>query len=127
MIEDYAMSLAKKHFEADGYTIEVIGKPYDLHCRKAQKTLYVEVKGTQTEGEDILLTPNEVLFAEGHRDQMALFVVRDICIVGTGGHRRAEGGVIEVRMHWQPDRKRLTPICYSYRLGEKAMRAKTSI
>jgi hypothetical protein len=44
-----------------------------LRCTKGIEVLHVEVKGTQTEGEEILLTPNEVAFVTSHRDTMELF------------------------------------------------------
>ena len=56
VVEDYAVELARKHFEDEGYRVEIKGKPFDLHCAKAHEVLYVEVKGTQTEGEEILMT-----------------------------------------------------------------------
>jgi len=46
--------------------------PSDLRCTKGIEVLRVEVKGTQTEGEEILLTPNEVAFVTSHRDTMEL-------------------------------------------------------
>jgi len=38
-------------------------KPYDLYCIRGAEVLHVEVKGTQTSGEDIILTAGEVEFA----------------------------------------------------------------
>src|SRR5262249_48269767 len=96
-----------------GYKVDVRGKPYDLHCTRADNTLHVEVKGTTTTGEEILLTPNEVTFAEEHSSSMALFVVSGIQ-VSEGDNPVASGGTaIEVRP-WRIDSSRLTAICYSY-------------
>ncbi len=85
------------------------------------------MKGTQTDGEDILLTPNEIDFAEAHHNQMALFIVRNICVVSVGSTLSAEGGCTDLRMHWHPNRERLTPVCFSYRLEEKVTFAKTML
>jgi len=75
--------LAKAHIKRDGYHIKLVAKPYDLHCKRADEVLYIEVKGTQTDGEEILLTPNEVAFANSNSQQMALFVARNnLCFVG---------------------------------------------
>jgi len=47
-----------------------------LYCTRETEVLHVEVKGTQTSGEDIILTADEVEFARRHRSQMALLVWR---------------------------------------------------
>lgn len=74
-LERHAVDTAITHYKASGYDVEERGKPYDLKCTKGAEVLHVEVKGTQTEGEEILLTPNEVNFAANHPDTMELFVV----------------------------------------------------
>src|SRR5262249_55328694 len=77
-VEKHAMKMARNHFESLGYTVAVLGKPYDLRCSMDGQILYVEVKGTTTDGDGVLLTPNEVMFARGHKDQMALYIVHGI-------------------------------------------------
>lgn len=71
-LEDYAMEAAKRHFLSDGYEVEDHSKnrPYDLCCKRKKELLYVEVKGTQTKGEEIILTSGEVDFARRHREQI---------------------------------------------------------
>lgn len=80
------------------------------------------VKGTQTLGEDVLLTPNEVAFAENHRDSMALFVVSS-CTVDRDDHGiRVSGGEVRVLHLWNIDRAALTPTGYYYYLPEQTGR-----
>ena len=64
-LEDYAMEAAKKYFRSKGYDVEDHHQdhPYDLRCTKKNEGLYVEVKGTQTNGKGIILTSGEVRFA----------------------------------------------------------------
>src|SRR5262249_29632608 len=73
-VERHAMQRAARHFRAEGFHVEELGKPYDLHCTRGHEVLYVEVKGTTTNGEEVLLTPNEVDFARQNAARMVLFV-----------------------------------------------------
>lgn len=125
-IEEYAVSLGKTHFETDGYKVEIVGKPYDLLCRRGAETLYVEVKGTQTTGDEIILTRNEVEFANRNSGQMVLFIVRNIVVTRTaeGGHRASEGEVV-IERNWRPGEAHLIPLTYSYRFA-KAVAQRTS-
>jgi hypothetical protein len=79
-LENYAMEAAEPYFEAQGYEWEDRSKtcPFDLLYRRGQDVLHVEVKGTQTDGREIILTPVEVEFARRHEGQMALFVLHSI-------------------------------------------------
>jgi len=77
-VEEHAMQMAMKHLESVGYKVNVLGNPYDLLCSAKEKTLYVEVKGTTTDGLVVLLTPNEIAFARKHKGQIALYVVHGI-------------------------------------------------
>ena len=43
--------------------------PYDLRCVKAESTLFVEVKGTKSQGHSVLVTVGEVEFARTHPDR----------------------------------------------------------
>jgi hypothetical protein len=57
-IEDYAMDAAKRYFETEGFEVEDRSRtmPFDLVCHRGHEVLYVEVKGTQSEGKEIILT-----------------------------------------------------------------------
>jgi hypothetical protein len=116
-IECYAVRLAREHYEQRGYTVTEKGKPYDLLCAQGAKHLYVEVKGTQTGGSEILLTNGEVMFAEEHEDEMELFVVSDIDIHRSGDSVEARGGR-QRTLKWAIDRNRLFPLGFSYSLPE---------
>jgi hypothetical protein len=116
LLEDYAMDAAKQHFESMGYVVEDHSKnhPYDLCCRGSTEFLYVEVKGTQTDGEGIILTAGEVKFARSHKGKIALFVLHSIKVsedqtVLTNGKRH----LIEP---WYVAQEHLTPVSYKYEL-----------
>lgn len=116
-IEDFAVQRAKRYYEAQGYSVEVRGKPYDLLCSKGSNALHVEVKGTTTLGEEILLTPNEVNFADEHSSSMALFIVSELQ-VSQGDQPIVSGGTETEIRPWMIERGRLTPIGYSYACRE---------
>jgi hypothetical protein len=114
-IELYAMRLAQEHYEKKKYTVTKVGKPYDLRCSRSGKILYVEVKGTQTSGCEILLTNNEVMFAEEHDGEMELFVVSNVDAVRDGDNVEVRGGQVRA-MKWTLERNRLCPLGFSYTL-----------
>lgn len=115
-VELYAEELAKRHFENEGYCVEKYGKPYDLRCSRGAEVLYVEVKGTTTLGEGVLLTRNEVEFARKHSECMVLFVVREIVVTSKESGPEASAGVAKIWRQWNPDDCHLTPVSFSYAL-----------
>ncbi len=117
-LEEYAMDAAKRYFKSLGYVVEdhSQGHPYDFLCTRKTKRLYVEVKGTQTNGEGIVLTSGEVEFARRHKEQMALFIRHSIK-VSAGVLSNGENRVI---CPWDVDRGILKPISYWYELPNGA-------
>ena len=112
-LEDYSMKAARKHFASQGYVVEDHSKnhPYDLLCTKKKKRLHVEVKGTQTKGEDIMLTNGEVIFARSHKKAMGLFVLHSIQVAADG---KLSGGQERVIAPWDVDAGSLKPISFMY-------------
>ena len=91
---------------------------YDLDCRRGKEQLHIEVKGTTTRGEEVILTPNEVRHAYDHdcAAQHALFVLSGVQIeLGEGGYR-CSGGRPALLNPWELDHQGLTPTEYVYRL-----------
>ena len=99
-VEQHAVLRARRHYEKKGYKVREQGRPFDLECTRKAGRLYVEVKGTQTAGLVIVLTPNEVEWAHGH--QMELFVVHSIVISKVQGRVKVSGGVERVVIPWRP-------------------------
>jgi hypothetical protein len=115
-LEDHAMEAATRHFESLGYKVENCSKnhPYDLLCRRDEEVLYVEVKGTQTDGSGIVLTVGEVEFARSHKGQMALFVLHSIQVSeGEGGFVLGDGER-NVIVPWDVDVGTLRPLAFKY-------------
>ena len=113
-LEDYAMEAATKHFRSKGYEVEDDHKdhPYDLRCTKKDDRLYVEVKGTQTNGQGIILTAGEVEFARRNKEQMALFL-HSINMLPNGVLSNGKKLVI---WPWDVDQGILRPISLWYEL-----------
>jgi hypothetical protein len=112
-LDDHAMAAAERYFRSEGYNVEnhSKGNPYDLLCTKKKKKLHVEVKGTQTAGDGIVLTPREVQFARSHREKMALFILHSVKV--------AEGKILNdgerrLILPWDVDQGHLKPVSFVY-------------
>jgi hypothetical protein len=115
-LENYAMEAAKRYFEAQGYEWDDRSKtcPFDLLCSRGQDVLHVEVKGTQTDGREIILTPGEVEFARRHKGQMALFVLHSIQVAEAYDRFVLGGGERHLIRRWDVDQGTLVPVSFKY-------------
>jgi len=50
LVEERAIELARRYYEADGWSVRELGKPFDLEVRRDSEKLDVEVKGTTSDG-----------------------------------------------------------------------------
>ena len=110
------MRAARTFFQRQGFQVVERGKPFDLECRRAGKTVYVEVKGTQTTGDEVILTPNEVKFARQFPTTMALFVLHSVKVETSGKSARASGGKRKIVWPWRLERRALRAITYWYKV-----------
>lgn len=117
LVEERAMKAATTCFKKKGYKVLDVSssRSYDLHCQKAEKTIMVEVKGTQSALKSIFLTPNEVKLAKSGKP-MALFVQHSITVTRTRKGVRASGGKSFVIDPWKIKKKNLKPIAWEYTL-----------
>lgn len=111
-IEQYAVLKACQHYEKMGYHVIERGKPFDLECTRPPDRLYVEVKGTQTAGLAIFLTPNEVEWSQKH--SMELFIVHSLIVSKSHDRVTVGGGVERVVSPWRPENDSLKVVAYSY-------------
>lgn len=118
-IEQYAVQIAIKHYQNQGFSVTEKGKPYDLLCVKGTQIVHVEAKGTTKSANAIILTRNEVLDARDSSWRSDLFVVRDIELTYFDGVWEASGGENLTFEGWEPEEKDLTPIQYQYMLPYK--------
>jgi hypothetical protein len=82
-IEDYAMRWAERELNKAGLKPQDKSKTksYDFLCSESGAELYVEVKGTQANGNSVSLTPKEVEHAREHKNS-ALFIVHSVKVKG---------------------------------------------
>lgn len=82
-IEMYAMKWAKARLKklADELEDTHKTKSYDFLCSVSGKELFVEVKGTQDDGNSVSLSPKEVEHALNHSNS-ALFIVHSVKVKG---------------------------------------------
>ncbi len=114
-IETYSVSKAKKYFKRLGFSVEDVGSThsYDLECKKRGNILRVEVKGTQSAGESIILTPNEIESARHHKT--ALYILHSILVTQKAQKYKLSGGKELIMNPWKIDKQgKLKPISFMY-------------
>ena len=116
-VEAHAMNAATEFYAASWDVADVHGKEsYDLVCRRGDEVKHVEVKGTMTEGAEVILTPNEVRHARENR-HTALFVLSNVRVERSeDGIVTAMGGVQSLYDPWEIDEGALTPIGFRYQV-----------
>lgn len=118
LIEQHAMDRALAFF---GQKAEDVSKTqsYDIHMNLGSHHCFIEVKGTQTNGNEVILTKNEVKFmkqALKNGYDTILFVVFNISLKGRGKNRRAYGGKERIIQPFDIRDTSLTPLSYKYTL-----------
>lgn len=119
-IEARAVLVTRQHFENElGYKTEDVGtyESYDVRASNGQEVLKVEVKGTTTDGANVVLTRNEVNLQRVEHPNNALAVVRSITLDRSGDQPIATGGELVLVMPWEINEGGLSPIAYDYRTG----------
>jgi hypothetical protein len=117
MIESHAMATCKKYYSDRDYEVEDVSanRSYDFVIKKNGQSRLVEVKGTQTSGDTIVLTKNEVNLSREFGGKMILFIVHSI-IMNRKTVKKGSG-VISIIEPWQVSDDRLTPISFTYKLS----------
>jgi hypothetical protein len=102
-LESYSMRRAKEYFAAHCYAVRDVSRTcsFDLLCSSADKELRVEVKGTTSLGEQIVLTKREV--EEASIPGYVLFVVSEIVLAREDGSVVAEGGQCRMIPLWRQE------------------------
>jgi hypothetical protein len=116
-VEAHAMNAATDFYREDWHVEDVHGaESYDLICRRHGEEKHVEVKGTTTDGTEVILTPNEVRHAREH-PYTALFILSNITIERTvHGTVTAVGGDQQLFDPWPIDDGTLTPLGFRYQV-----------
>lgn len=115
LIEEHAMEEAKKELKKCGYhdfKRTSATRPYDYTCVRNGGQFFVEVKGTQTTGNGIILTRNEVEHVNANPNRCVLVVVHSVKVSGdliaksgatmiTETWNLAEGDLTETQFLWK--------------------------
>jgi len=119
-VELHAMRLAEIEMQKRGYEVKDVSskKPYDLYCEKKGKCKYVEVKGTQGIGLEIVLTAGEVNFINKNKSNCILCVVHGIKIKGAR-KPKASGGALKLKAPFDLSDGELRPIAFTFSHSEK--------
>ena len=116
-VEALAMNMATEFYSKAWDVEDVHGtESYDLICRRGDEVKHVEVKGTTTDGAEVILTPNEVRHAREY-PYTALFVVSNITVErAEDGTVTATGGKHHCYDPWRLDDGTLTPLGFRYQV-----------
>lgn len=115
-IEQHAMQKVEEYYREHGWAVDSSAAKtecFDLRCTKGSSELHVEVKGTTSLGEEIVLTRNEVLHARQQYPALALAIVRNIQIEA-GDPPQATGGELGIIEPWRIDDGTLECLAFSY-------------
>lgn len=115
-IETRAMVLSREALENEGWLVEDTSQnhPFDLRARRAETEMHVEVKGTTTPGESVVLTRGEVKHHLETQAVSALYIVSGIELTGTPETPEARGGLLRTWVPWSIDHTDLTPLAFEY-------------
>lgn len=113
-IETHAVAVACAYYEAEGFHVKELGKPFDLEVRTDDLVLTVEVKGTTSDGSGVPLTGGEVSHHVEAFPNNALVVVRNITLHRDGTSPTASGGRLYELRGWEIDINALRAISYAY-------------
>ena len=126
-VELRAMTLAIEYYEALGAQVNDVSakKSYDLEVVVDNDRKTVEVKGTASDGAEILVTRLEVAHHLKAHPNNALVVVSNISVQGPPDAPEAVAGDVRVVEPWKVDESGLTPVAFRYALGLNAAAART--
>ena len=116
VIEEHAVEVAMKHLGKKGFTdIKDVGKnrSYDIAAKLNDIDFYIEVKGTMSLGEKVVLTRNEVLLHRQEHPNNALIVVSQIDL-DRSEPPSAKGGKVIFISPWKIEDSDLDALGYDY-------------
>jgi hypothetical protein len=116
VVELRAMSLAEAHLRKLNWRVKDVSstKPYDFECSKGADKLIVEVKGTTSTGERIVITRNELAAHRARYPTNALIVVHHINLIKGPEGPSADGGELMMLWPWEINEEFLKPLAFQY-------------
>jgi hypothetical protein len=121
-VERRGVDLAIDYFKSTNNweTIKDTGdtESYDLLLSNKSKKMYVEVKSTQSSGDKVLLSKNEVIVQKKFYPNNALIIVSGVKLE-KGDEQKASGGTLKVISPWKIKNSSLTAMAFEYVVSEK--------
>ncbi|MGW2610821.1 MrcB family domain-containing protein [Streptomyces mirabilis] len=116
-IELHSVRTTTEYFKGQGWSVKDVGatKSYDLHLSRGQEKLHVEVKGTTSNGSQVILTRAEVERQREFAPNNALVVVHSIDLDRNVDPPLATGGTLHCTSPWLIDDDSLTVVSYIHR------------
>jgi hypothetical protein len=122
-VEMHAMALAEEYLEKElGWRVRDVHltHSYDFECTRGSEALIVEVKGTTSTGERIVITQKEVATHRARHPNNALIVVHSINLTRGSDDPEVDGGELLMCYPWKIDDDKLRPLAYQYSIrGDK--------
>lgn len=118
LIEEHAVEVAMEQLKKKGFTnIKDVGKnhSYDIAAKLNGIDYYIEVKGTISLGEKVVLTKNEVLLHRQEHPNNALIVVSQI-VLDRSEPPSVKGGNVLFVSPWKINESDLEALGYDYRI-----------
>lgn len=119
LIEEHAVEVAITQLQKKGFTnIKNVGKnhSYDIAAKLNGIDYYIEVKGTISLGEKVVLTKNEVLLHKQEHPNNALIVVSEINL-DRSEPPSVKGGKVLFISPWKINESDLEALGYDYRIS----------
>ena len=116
-IEMRAVQVVTEYLHARHFATDYVGdsESYDIKARHGDEVVHIEVKGTTSLGQEVVLTANEVEFHKATYPHNALIVVHSILLKTSDDSAPiASGGVLHVHRPWQIADDSLKPVSYRY-------------
>ena len=121
LIEEHAVKVAMAQLKKKGFTnVKDVGKnhSYDIAAKLNGIDYYIDVKGTTSLGEKVVLTKNEVLLHRQEHPNNALIVVSQIAL-DRSEPPSVKGGKVLIVSPWKIEDSELEPLGYDYRVVKK--------
>lgn len=115
-VEQRAVNAVTGHLTLEGWDVGYVGdsESFDILARRDGEEACIAVKGTTSQGDDVVVTANEAALHRRAFPANALFVVHSIRLDSSQDPPYAHGGVIVRFWPWDIDERRLTALAFRY-------------
>jgi hypothetical protein len=118
-VEKRALAVAMDHYRSKGWPVRYVGdsQTWDLEVTRPGEKLIVEVKGTTSAGERVILTGAQVIKYRERYPMTALIVVHGIALDREAERPNAAGGRLSEICPWEIEQGHLQAVSWVYHTG----------